>query len=207
MQPSGGHLADGFAPLIAPFRRETLERSTANVCGLWPDLRIAYVNPAWLAFGLANGAGADASAALDTSILSVVPGALRAHYEGMFARAQHTNAVVEHDYECSSPTVRRTFRMAVHPCASGALVVVHSLTRETPHLEPASPPGDALYRDARGLILQCSNCRRVRRSLEPNVPESWDWVPDYVARVPARTSHGLCELCCDFYYPHEGEPA
>jgi hypothetical protein len=204
MQPSAGHVADGFAPLIAPFRRETLESSTANVCGLWPDLRIAYVNPAWVAFGLANGARATgASAALDTNILSVVPGALRAHYEGMFARAQQTNAPVEHDYECSSPTVRRAFRMAIHPCVSGALVVVHSLTRETPHLERASPPLDELYRDARGLIIQCSNCRRVRRNLEPIAPDSWDWVPEYVARRPARTSHGLCELCHDFYYPHD----
>ncbi|MDQ3034620.1 MAG: hypothetical protein M3Y87_19580 [Myxococcota bacterium] len=58
---------------------------------------------------------------------------------------------------------------------------------------------EALYRDPNGMLVQCSHCRRVRRG-DPSVT-AWDWVPEYVARPQPRTSHGLCAVCLDFYYP------
>ncbi|MDB4946965.1 MAG: hypothetical protein JWP97_6499 [Labilithrix sp.] len=201
LEPGVG--AEGLANLIAPFTRETLERMTATVCVVSADLRIAYVNPAWISFALANGASAALDGCgLDASILSVVPDSLRPFHEALLAQAARTGAVVEHDYECSSPSTRRIFRMAIHPCASGALVVVHSLTQETGHGDGSSPD-DATYRDTRGLILQCANCRRVLRPLAGSDPQ-WDWVSAYVQRLPPRTSHGLCEPCSEFYYPPLG---
>jgi hypothetical protein len=119
----------------------------------------------------------------------------------MFERARASGEVVEHDYECSSPTQRRVFRMRIHPCPSGGFVVVHSLLREAPPGDVACPPLDALYRDARGLVVQCANCRRVRQVAAQATPgAAWDWVPEYVARMPPQTSHAICRPCADFYY-------
>jgi hypothetical protein len=204
MQHSPSLLAEGFASVIAPFDIASLERMPATVVGLWPDRRIAYLNPAWQAFGRANGTRSSAEGgALGDVLLLATPLVLRPFYEELFAEATATGEAREHDYECSSPEQRRTFRMRVHPCASGALVIVHSLLRETPHAGDASPPLERLYRDAEGLIVQCSNCRRVRRARR-NATESaratWDWVPEYVAHMPPQTSHAICTLCVQFYY-------
>lgn len=197
-------LADGFSSLIAPFEIALLERMPAPVVGLSPDGRIAHLNPAWHAFGVANGArSSGAGGDIGDALLHSTPPVLRPFYEELFADAIATGKVREHDYECSSPEQRRTFRMRVHPCASGALVIVHSLLREAPHAGNACPPLERLYRDARGLVVQCANCRRVRRATRPSTePASatWDWVPEYVAHMPARTSHAICMLCAQFYY-------
>ena len=215
-QPRDTIISDGFAPLVAPLEIEVLERMPASVCGLWPDLQIGYVNPAWVAFAHANGAPeVDWRSHLGTSMLDAVPATLRAFYESLFGRATATGVPVEHDYDCSNASHHRRYRMAIHACAGGARVVVHSLVHEKPHDVGASVTHlthealDATYRDERGMISQCSNCRRIRRpssclpqaqgAVEGTSPE-WDWVPAYVERLPPRTSHAICEVCADFYY-------
>lgn len=195
-------IADGFAPLVVPFDVTVLDELPATVCAVSSDLRIAYVNPAWVTFGLANGAkSAEASCYLGSEVQLAVPDVLRPFYDSMYARALEQMEPVEHDYECSSPTQYRLFRMRIHPCRSGACVIVHSLRRETAHTAHASPPLEQLYRDERGFIVQCANCRRVHRPRTGDgTTAEWDWVPDYVAFMPPRTSHGICALCDAFYY-------
>ena len=41
----------------------------------------------------------------------------------------------------------------------------------------------------------------LMKNVEAVQHDEWDWVPDYVAHMPDATSHGLCRLCVDFYYP------
>ena len=205
MPPEGEtpiRLSEGFAPLAEPFDLAVLDSIPATICGTWPDLRIAYVNPAWLAFAASNGAPELAQhGGLGTDLLRVVPTVTRPFYDEMFRRALATGEVTEHDYECSSPEMRRVFHMRVHPCPSGALVITHSLVRESPHLAEASEPLEALYRDAHGMIVQCVNCRRIRRSTSgTDSTATWDWVPEYIAHIPPRTSHGLCFPCFQFHY-------
>lgn len=160
------------------------------------------MNPAWLAFAASNGAPEIAEhGSLGTDPLLVVPGVIRPFYDELFSRAFATGEVAEHDYECSSPETRRVFHMRIHPCPSGVLVITHSLVRESPHVARAYEPFETLYRDARGMIVQCANCRRIRRAAPAtDSTATWDWVPSYVAQIPQRTSHGLCLACFDFYY-------
>lgn len=202
MPHSSSRLSEGFAALIAPFDISTLDAMSATAVGLWPDGRIAYLNPAWLRFGATNGAPSSAgTGGLGIDLRLAAPPVLQPFYAQLFAKAIATGEVQGHDYECSSPDVHRTFRMAVYPCATGALVIVHSLLREAPHADQAMPPLERLYRNEHGLIVQCSNCRRIRR---PGADEegrtTWDWVPAYVAQMPPKTSHGICPLCAQFYY-------
>lgn len=195
-------MSEGFGPLAAPFDLDVLDSMPATICATWPDRRIAYVNPAWLAFAASNGAPEVAEhGCLGTDPLLVVPTALRPFYDEMFHRAVATGEVSEHDYECSSPEKRRVFHMRIHPCPSGALVITHSLVRESLHPSEAREPLEALYRDAQGMILQCVNCRRIRRAVAAtDATATWDWVPAYVAQIPPQTSHGLCFPCFQFHY-------
>jgi hypothetical protein len=184
-----------------------MDQMPAMVCALWPDLSVGYVNPAWNAFGRANGGSATGErSGLGASVLDVVPVALRPFYARLFARALETNAPVDHDYECSSPTRRRTFRMRVHPTVAGAMVVVHSLLREEAHGDPHAAV-EREYRSASGMIEQCAHCRRIRRATSPDTASAdWDWVPAYVAKMPPRTSHGVCAVCLDYFYSEAQAP-
>jgi hypothetical protein len=197
------HIAKNFSPLLLdPFDVAVMDAMPVPVCGLTPELTIGYVNRAWTAFARANGgAGQEDRWGLGANVLAVTPAVLRPFYEQMFARAVETHAPVEHDYECSSPTHQRRFRMRVFPTPAGGFVVVHSLLREAAHSIEAHAAVEKLYRDRHGLIVQCAHCRRVRRAITPAATTAlWDWVPDYVAHMPARTSHGLCVACRDYFY-------
>lgn len=184
--------------LLAPFDLRSLDADQSTICALDESLRVTYVNPAWLAFGRANGACEDERRwALGAEVMTVVPPPLRAFYEALYARALRDEEVQHHSYECSSPTVMRMFHMAVHPIRHGRIVVVSSLSVETAHEAPPQESERIRYRDDLGIVHQCSHCRRVRRADAATV---WDWVPAFVARMPPQTSHGLCEVCLAYHY-------
>jgi hypothetical protein len=200
--PSDSRHGEDSMPRIAPFDLAELDRMPANICVLGSDLRIAYVNPAWMAFGAANGLRSmDETCGLGQSVIRVTPEVMRPFYERLFMRARETAEPVEHDYECSSPTHRRLLRMRIYPCKSGAFVVVHSVLREAPHDGAARAALERTYRNERGLVVQCSNCRRVRRpAVGADETAEWDWVPAYVAHMPQETSHSICAVCVAFHY-------
>lgn len=185
---------------FAPFVLQTLDSSVDAVCGVSPELTIEYVNHAWTAFMTSNGAAPVETCGVGANLLAVTPSILRPFYQAIFRRATETAEPVEHDYECSSPDEFRVYRMRVHPCRSGAFVVVHSLIRSAQHTAEGCKPIEQLYRNDRNVIVQCSNCRRVRRVAETVEKAAWDWVPAFVARMPTMTSHGICSICSDFYY-------
>jgi CheY-like chemotaxis protein len=156
---------------------------------------ILWVNAAWHAFGVANGATPEAIAR-GVGYFEAVQGELRTWILDAAARCSASGEVFENDYECSSPTVERKFRMRMMPVSEAGLLIEHSLRLESPHTGVAEEPDPANYRSDDGLIVMCSNCRRVRRFDKT----SWDWVPTWVAVQPERVSHGLCFVCFKFYY-------
>jgi hypothetical protein len=210
MRSTSAEVAGGtaFESLLAPFELETLDGMSESVCALLPDFRIGYVNPAWTAFGFANGASAEHMVThVGASFLEAIPPVLRDFHEALLTRARSSNEPTEHDYECSSPSVRRAYRMRIHPCTSGAFVIIHSLLREASVDEPTTDEDlEAAYRDERGLYVQCSNCRRMRRASATSERMIWDWVPAFVAELPRPTSHSICAACADYHYGGLGSP-
>ena len=185
--------------ILAPFALATIEAEPSTVYALTSDLRISYVNPAWTEFARSNRAQWTGDEwGPGRPVLDAVPQDLRPFYDSLFARALETREVVTHEYDCSSPDQERRFQMRVHPCDGGGLLVVHSLLRAAPQQVPTTDEADALYRSAEGLITQCSHCHRVRRMEEP---ATWDWVPRFLERTLMGTSHGLCRVCAEYYYP------
>lgn len=160
------------------------------------DLHILRTNAAWERFARENG-GENVLAMWrrGAALLDAVPAELQRFLADGFARARRSEDRWEHDYECSSPTEHRTYRMIVYPF-SGGFVVTHALLVSRPHEQVALEPGAQYEHD--GLISMCAHCRRVRWSSKP---ERWDWVPAYVAKRHDNISHGLCAACYRFYYP------
>jgi hypothetical protein len=86
--------------------------------------------------------------------------------------------------------------MRALPIPDAGLLLEHSEVFSGPMERRASVALASHYVNDGGFIVQCSNCRRVRRSGEA----IWDWIPGWLASPPASVSHGVCEVCVAYYY-------
>lgn len=204
-------VSPGFDQALIGMTLDRLDRDPAVIYGLWADLTFAYFNPAWFRFAARNGGEPAVSRRwpLGTSVMDVVPDALKPFYRDMYARCLqgrgapgHQLHPAVHEYDCSSPDQYRRFAMTLYGLDAGrGLVVLNSLLVERPHDAGVRSPADADYRDPNGFYHQCSHCRRYQNFSEA---DRWDWVPDWVRRQPPGTSHGLCLVCFNYYYPGAG---
>lgn len=182
-----------------------LEHDPAVIYVLDNDLRIIYCNAAWDRFAKNNGGSASVYRRnqLGSCVLDAIPRPLKPFFRDAYSKVLATGEAWAHEYECSSPTEFRRFQMNVQPAAQGGgLLVVNSLHEERPiaAAELAGLPAVAkTYANPHGLITMCSHCRRTARADGSDV---WDWVPDYLNRMPKSISHGLCAVCMALYYPN-----
>lgn len=193
-----------FRPLLADYEFDALEAHAGPVYGIWSDFRLAYLNPGWFRFARDNGGhpAIEHDWPLERSLLDCVHGGVRRYVESALRGCIESGEVWQHDYECSSASVYRRYHQVVYPLGrrEGALIV-NSLVIERPQDQVARPPQPAdrsIYIDAHGMVTQCAHCRRVRHQ---QVPERWDWVPEWVRQCPPSTTHTFCPTCLGFYYP------
>ncbi len=197
-------LVPRFAKLLGGYDIVGLRAHAGVIYGLWPDFRLAYLNPAWFQFALANGGEPRISRdwRLGASILDAMTSPVREFYAAKYRNALRTYGVWSHEYECSSDTIYRWLHQMAYPLGRGeGLLIVNSVRIERPHdphERPARRAADAVYRDHNGLTHQCAHCRRVKNLLEV---ERWDWVPEWVKTAPRAATHTLCPLCFAHYYP------
>ena len=185
------------AILAARFDVDALDRDESTNVAIDPAGTILWVNRAWERFATANG-GADVLRrfGLGGSYLGAISPSLQGFYASAFSNALASGEPLELDYECSSAETFRRFHMRGLPIGQEGLLLEHSLVVEHPHDRAVLEPIDALYASPDGVVVQCSNCRRVRRT----TGLAWDWVPAWVRSFPPRTSHGLCDSCRAFYW-------
>ena len=174
-----------------------------TIYAMRPDFTLAYVNVGWMRFAARNGGEPMISLnwPIGCCVEDAIAADLRPFFAENFAKCLSERRPWQHQYECSSPELHRSFVMMTYPLGAGeGLLVINSLVQETTHTRSAHEPLEILYRDKHGIIHQCCHCRRVQRcGTEP----IWDWVPDWVTACPKNTSHGLCEPCFGFYYPKQ----
>jgi hypothetical protein len=165
---------------------------------LTENLDIKYCNQGWNNFAVLNGGSSQVLAAevVSRNLLNYIPEDLKNFHAGLFALARKTCKPVTHDYECSSATMFRLYRMHIFPLDQG-FAVINSLRLEHPHDRTPLEPNDSLYQTEKGMIRMCSNCRRANRAGDP---AAWEWVPDYVQRMRPNTTHGVCPACMEYYY-------
>lgn len=192
-----------FLASLDRFSLETLEQEKGSVYAIDSRLRIIYQNPAWFIFAAENGGEPAISSRfrLGCSLGDAIQGPLHEFYVRHYLAALHSKQSWKHDYECSSESEFRLYHQESFPIANHqALVIINSLKVYHPHLyDSAASAGadESSYRNEHGFITQCSHCRRVQR---PENPEQWDWVAEWVSRIPPNTSHSLCRPCFDYYF-------
>lgn len=185
---------------VRSFTRGRLRDSPDSVVGAWPDLSIAYFNPAWVRFAWDNGGDGKFTEqwALGRDLLDAVPEVLRAHYRAAYEQCLETGEPWSEDYECSSAARYRAFRSTAYPLGrSQGLLIVHTMRLERPHERAAADPDVERFASDEGWLTQCAYCRRFAEAAEP---KRWVWVPDWVRRPPGQVTHGICEPCADHYF-------
>lgn len=195
------------------FGLDELAENPESVFAVDHEGRLVFLNPGWDRFARENGGHPQMAEAwgIGADYFSAISMPLRGFYRNLLERAPvrgETLTPRSHVYECSTASLFRQFHMQVYalPRNRGWLIL-NSLILERPHdraSHPVHPPDSERYRDAQGMIRQCSHCRRIH---DPSDAARWNWVPAWVQRAPANTSHGLCPVCDRYYYPEDPEPS
>lgn len=181
-----------FPEFLRPdFEEEVLDASPSSIAVLEPSGLIVWANRAWHRRGAEHAMATHLSGSYFAGI--TLP--LRGFFEDAFADAFASRGVFELEYDCPTPAEQRRFHMRVLPVDAAGLLVEHSLMVSTP-ADAGEPAIAARYANPKGIITQCSNCRRV---VEP-ATAAWHWVPDWVRQPSPQTSHGLCPSCEGFYW-------
>ena len=179
---------------------EAWEGDESVLYALDANFHVVYCNGAWDRFASANGGDRMTSSQVrGRSVLEAMGEPLKSFYERAFRTVRQTGQSWEHCYECSSPELFRRFRMRVRFLPENdMLLVISSLEIECPHgLERQPRVFDPIFYENRdGLISMCSSCRRTRQA---DTPESWDWVPHLIEKMPRNVTHGLCPVCLDYF--------
>jgi hypothetical protein len=121
---------------------------------------------------------------------------LRSFYASVLQNARLTGEPFEQEYECSSAEMFRINHLRILPFGAEGFLLVHSGVVERPQQQDEAAAVERTYRNDDGLIVQCSNCRRVRR----RDSAVWDWVRAWAATSPLDTSHGICKPCIGYYW-------
>lgn len=185
-----------FPEFLTPaFDEKELLELPHSICVIDPNGKILWVNRHWLEFAHENGA--DEASVRWRSYLDGIAPPLREYYEAAFARTLASGDVFEQDYECSSPGEKRLFHLRALPIDHKALLVEHVRVFEGTHeAEDIDEATANEFVDSRGLISQCSNCRRVRHPRS----NGFHWVPHWVQSPHPKTSHVICPSCVGYYY-------
>jgi hypothetical protein len=196
------HIDAGFEKLLGAHTVAELDAEHGSVVGLWPDGRIAFLNSAWRRFAEQNeGAEVIRRWPLGSDFLLGISGELRDYYARALAGVRAGGEPWEQSYGCYAPCSRCRFRLRVLRLDQGALLLIHSLAVDEPVLVEndveSERPVLSDYVGPRGLVRQCSNCRRTRRVSA----DCWDWVRAFVEHPPNNVSHGICALCLRQDYP------
>lgn len=200
MESTPSHrIAPGFSDVLREANFAFLEGSPDPSFALDASMCLAYVNPAYLTFGCSNGGlhSVDTFEGIGTFIGDFMSEPLRQFYLDAYKMVMGNRKTWNHDYDCSSESLYRRFRQSAYPLPRKGMVVINHLIEERAHSATSDQPIKAVYLNNKGLIAQCSHCRKVRRY---QGGMRWDWVSEWVASPPEEVTHSLCEPCTDYYY-------
>lgn len=178
--------------------RLALEENRGPALCVDSDLKIRYVNPAW--FAVSGSVGMEW---MYRPIVDAMNDDLAAYYGDHFRQVLETGNVWNKSYECAAPEAYRMFRVTAYPLPGrSGLALQHSLRVEVPHESANEPDVLQALRNEQGLFVQCCQCLRYR---QPGEGELWSWVTAWAHQPPGPTSHSLCRVCLEHYYPAEDE--
>jgi hypothetical protein len=183
--------------LGAAYKGTPLDDAPSVLVALDSKGTILWVNKAWRQRARAYGEAAFLQRfGPGHSYFEGISEPLRSFYSSVLQNALLTGEPFEQEYECSSPDTFRMNHLRVLPFGADGFLLVHSIVVERPHEREEAAAVERAYRNEDGLIVQCSNCRRVRR----RDTAVWDWVRAWARASPPHTSHGICKPCIGYYW-------
>lgn len=192
-----------FLDIVGNFNFEALEKSKYSIYALSKDLKFIYFNPAWYKFAKKNGfdKAVAKKTVLGSSFIKALHGVrLRLYFYNHYKKAIRTGKVWHHEYECSSKKKYRFFHQTAYPLPNkNGLLIIHAEMFKLPMGNMNRENFHAIehrYLNADGQIVQCSNCRHTQRA---DQPEIWDWVSDWVKKLPANHRLTICPTCEHLY--------
>jgi hypothetical protein len=179
---------------------QALETSRTVSYVLDSRCRLLHCNPAWDDFAKSNGAPQlAAEAIIGVDVFAFIPEVLQNYYREAFLRSR-SETVWEGSYECSSPKLFRKYRMRIHWLQTRDLfVITNPLIFQRSHRNPTKADATK-YLQSTGLVTMCAHCRCSKRV---DVPEQWDFVPDYLelkGQASLMVSHGFCPVCYAYFH-------
>lgn len=177
-----------------------------------PDLNISQIGrPNWKEF-LDNNPPQDPAvrnrskeSVLDRPVTQFIAGhAVRTTFVDLFNSVlTKMRPVLQIDYRCDAPTLRRDMRLSVRPIKNGDEVshLLYQSTTLSVQQRPAIPLFGAAVADdgAEDLLTLCVICARVAWPIgAPTDTREWIEPPEYYRRGGsdvALLSHGLCKDC------------
>jgi hypothetical protein len=180
----------------------TLEESKHTIVAVDETLMVTYVNSSWVQFANSNAYSELTQIPLGSSLIDSIAGRkIKDYYVTQYANILQTGEVWMHDYECSSRNEYRTFRQIAFPLKDGkGLILSNALRLKLPMQATDRKAHDAIeeqYIQKTGFIIQCTNCRHTLRADNSDV---WDWVPEWVDKMPNNCNHTICQTCYDYYW-------
>ena len=198
---------EGFPSKLNGIDFKTLENSKHSIYGLSKELNLIYVNPGWIYFAKENGVRENVlkKFPLGTSISKAFMGEkIKDFFIKKYTKVLETGKSWHFEYECSSIDEFRQFHQDTYPLKDGnGLIIVNALIVNLPmeHLgRKALKALDKRYVKSTGFVTQCGNCMCTQRA---DKPEFWDWVPDWVEKIPNNFSHSICPICFDYYWKYD----
>jgi hypothetical protein len=186
--------------------RQALAHERESACILSPEGVYLFCNEAWDAFAERNGGapGCLGAAVVGRPWQDFVSGEPVRSVLARVLDAAMRGAPRTVPGQCNSPTLGREMASTYQAIRTQegevlAVAVVHAIVREVPIelLHHPHDPEHTLYFDRGGLLHMCCSCRRVQQVADH---ARWDFVPGYVAAMPASASHTYCRTCFDLHF-------
>lgn len=197
---------DDFLQKFEGIEFTTLEDSSSSIYALDTDLKISYLNPAYVKFAEENDPSGNTLSKFPISAQigdAISDPRLKDYYLDAYKEVLSTGKNWTQEYECSSPETYRMYHQTAYPFKNGkGLIIVNVLSVRIPMDQTERIVNGATensYTNQDGLIVQCSNCRYTERA---DKAETWDWVPDLVKQMPENMSHTICPICLDYYWKY-----
>ena len=196
---------EGFPSKLNGVDFKTLENSKSSIYGLSEELNLIYVNPSWILFAKKNGVSENhlKNIPLGKPITNAFLGErVKNFYTENYLKVLKTGKPWRHDYECSSVDEFREFRQDTYRLKDGkGLIIINTLTIHKPmneiERESLKVLDNRYVNASTGFITQCCNCRCTQQAEEPEI---WDWIPEWVKKIPNNCSHSICPICFDYFW-------
>lgn len=193
-----------IATPVGEISRDTADASTDVIFFLDSRLTITHCNPAWDKFARENhGERALAANVVGRRLFDFIAADLQPFYRTVFESCAADNLPFSFDYECSSASVYRLFRMQILPLRQGGgFAVLNAIRVERPQSGRSSKSPGPEYVAEPNTVTLCAHCRRTRRQDDPS---RWEWVPAHLDIGELRLNHAVCPPCRSYYYGLAGE--